>query len=107
MTQQLFVTAVTDPFVMLDREREVFSQADINFMLHGTKESIKSAVELRRQLRNVCSVLWTQCEKGKDETLPVYKEYLHHKNNLDKLKKDIKRMEGISRTFKQMRKHVS
>lgn len=107
MTQQLFVTAVPDPFVMLDRNREVFSQADINFMLHGTKESIKSAVELRRQLRFVCSVLWSQCEKGKDETLPAYKEYLLRKNSLDKLKKDIKRMEGISRTFKQMRKHVA
>lgn len=107
MTQQLFVTAVPDPFVMLNRDTEVFSQADINFMLHGTKESIKAAVANRKKLRRVCAMLWSECEKGNNETLPAYKEYLFYKNNLDKLKKGIKRMEGISRTLKQMRKHVA
>lgn len=104
MKQQIMTLPVPQGWTIIDNSRELFSQADLNFMLHGTKESIKAAVNERKQLEFITSELWNACDKSNPETTENYKRYLKARNYLANLKKDIKRMERISRTLKALRK---
>ena len=80
-----------------------FTQAELNFMLDGTRRSIEESYRIRKMMKARCSTLWPTCDKSNPETLENYKLYLSHRTHLKRLNKDIKRMESISRKLKLQR----
>lgn len=102
--RQYQLLPVPNDFVLLKRDEEMFSQSDINFMLNGTKQSIKDGYAAKRHLKMVSSSLWDKCDKANPETSDTYKDYKKVRGLIKSLNKDLARMERISRVLKQMRK---
>ena len=104
MTKQLMLVPVPDEHVVLQRGVSMLTQNDLNFMLHGTKESIKAATAARSQMKAFASLLWNQCDKANAETAEAFAMYKKYRTAIKHITVDIKRMERISRTLKQMRR---